>query len=115
MIGIVDTLRAVHVEPTTTTALVGMGLAIAGCGLTAVVSLLKVGVVIGRHEEFKESVNKQLKELQLSDNHSITREEMDARFGQMHSEISAVKDRMGDIVTIVRDALRGLTSARRET
>lgn len=114
MIGLVDTLRAVHVESSSSTALVGLVLAIAGFGLTAVVALLRVGVMIGRHEEFKEAVNKDLKELKASDNHAITREEMDARFGQMRSEISAVKDRMGDIVTIVRDALSGLTSARRD-
>lgn len=114
MISLLDTLRTAHVEPTSTNALVGLVVAIAGFGLTAVVALLRVGVMIGRHEEFKEAVNREIKELKQSDNHAITREEMDARFGEMRSEIGSVKDRMGDIVGIVRDALRTLTSAQAE-
>ncbi len=110
MITLVDTLRSAPVQSIGTTELVGIVLAIAGFGLTAIVALLRVGVVIGRHEEFKESVNREIKELKQSDNHSITREEMDARFGEMRSEIGGVRARMDDIIELVREAMRSFAA-----
>ncbi len=99
-----DTLNTISMSAPTQS--IGLYLAIAGFGLTSIVALLQVGRIVGRHEEFKESTNAAIAELKKSENHAISREELDARFGEMKSEISAVKDRMGDIVSIVREALR---------
>lgn len=99
-----DTITTVPAAAVTIslTGLVGFALTIAGLGLTAILALLRVGVMFGRHEEFKEAVNKRLNDLERADNHAITREELDARFNEMRSAVVSVNERFTDFIGLVK-------------
>lgn len=67
-----------------------------------------------RHErdlkKLEESHGRELRELKTlitsTADHSITRDELDARFGEVKAQLTAVRERMDDVVSIFKEALR---------
>lgn len=116
LFAIADTLTRVG-APSSELATARELLAIGSAMLAAVGALVGLGVQFGRHAEFKDSVERRMKELkdetgrrltalETTDGHSITREEMNARFAESTALINALSERFSDFTTIVKEIIR---------
>lgn len=78
----------------------------------------QLSMEVKKNDEKHESALKKLEEthgrelgelkrlITSSSDHRITRDELDARFGEMKAEITGVKDRMDDLVSVFKEALK---------
>lgn len=94
--------------------MLGIYISLAGLLLALSGLLWAGGRAVGRLEErqaaMKESYDRELRDLKKSieqqDQHAITREEIDARFGEVRALIEALRDRIGDVVRICTEAIK---------
>lgn len=91
-------------------SMLGVYIALASLFLTVAVVIARVAFMAGQQTAFKNEALQRLSAIETAmeagDASRITREELNARFGEVRAQLSAVSDRMSDSVRIMTEALK---------
>lgn len=91
-------------------SMLGVYIALASLFLTVAVVLTRIAYMAGQQTAFKNEALQRLTAIETAmeqgDANRITREELNARFGEVRAQLEAVSLRMGDSVRIMTEALK---------
>lgn len=107
MITLLDTTHVInHTAPEAGGMSVGVAIALATFALALGGILVRGGILIGEHNETRRRVDDVEKAQKTGQADAITRHELDALLGQMDEKLEAMKDRLEDAVSTMREVLK---------